>query len=159
MNKKTKNITTGAMIAALYVILTMISHMAGMDSGVIQLRLSEALCIMPCFTYSAVWGLFVGCLLSNIFAGCVIWDIIFGSLATLIGAVGTYKLRNKRGLAVVPPILANALIVPFVLEYAYGVHGTIYYFMLTVGIGEVLSCGVLGQILYSVLYKKRKFFE
>ncbi len=158
MQSNTKNITSGAMIASLYVILTMLSRVVGMDSGALQLRLSEALCVLPCFTVSAVWGLFVGCLISNIFAGAVVWDIVLGSLATLLGAVGSYKLRSFGRLALLPPIAANTLVLPFVLSYAYGVEGTIYYLIITIGISEIMSCGILGGVLYSVLNKYRRIF-
>ena len=78
--------------------------------------------------------------------GCMLLDIIFGSLATLIGAFGTYLLRDKnKWLAPLPPIIANTIIVPFVLAYVYHLEGGIPYFMLTVGIGEIISCGVLGH--------------
>ena len=158
MNTKAKKLTQAAMIAAIYVILTYVSNAFGMASGVIQVRLSEALCILPCFTAAAIPGLFVGCMLSNILTGGIIWDVIFGSLATLIGAFFTRKLRNNRLLALLPPIAANTLIVPFVLSYAYGIEGSIFYFMLTVGIGEAVSCGILGTLLYSALKKYKIFF-
>ncbi len=158
MRNNTKNITCGAMIAAMYVILTMISRTIGMDSGAIQLRLSEALCVMPCFTVSAVWGLFVGCMLSNIFAGATVWDIIFGSLATLLGAVGTYKLRDRGSPALLPPVAANTVILPFVLAYSYRAKGTVLYFMLTIGVSEVISCGILGWVLYSAMIKHKRIF-
>ncbi len=156
--KNSRQLTYGATIASLYVVLTMLSRIFGLDSGVIQVRFSEALCILPCFTPAAIFGLFAGCLLSNILAGAMIWDVIFGSLATLIGAIFTYKLRNNRFLAVLPPIISNTIIIPFVLAYAYGFEGGIPYFMLTVGIGEVISCGILGLILYSAV-KKTKIFK
>lgn len=152
-----KNLTLSATIAALYVILTGIAKLAGLDSGVIQVRFSEALCILPCFTQAAVPGLFIGCLLSNILSGGVIWDVIFGSLATLLGACGTRFFRKNRFLAVLPPILANTIIIPFVLSYAYGIPGSIPYFMLTVGIGEIISCGFLGLCLFSALKKVNIF--
>ncbi len=155
--KKSKQITYGSMIAALYVLLTMLSRLFGLDSGVIQIRFSEALCILPCFTPAAIGGLFAGCLLSNILAGAIIWDVIFGSLATLIGAVFTYKLRHNRFLATLGPIISNTVIIPFVLAYAYGFEGGIAYFMLTVGIGEVISCGVLGLMLHSAVSKSKIF--
>lgn len=151
--KNTKQLTQAAIIAALYVILTMVSRLFGLDSGVIQVRFSEALCILPCFTPAAVPGLFIGCVLSNILAGAVVWDVIFGSLATLIGAFFTAKLKTHPILATLPPILSNTLIIPFVLSYAYGFEGGIPYFMLTVGIGEILSCGILGAILYTAIKK------
>ncbi len=84
-------------------------------------------------------------------------DIIFGSLVTLIGAVGTRMLRDKSPvLAVIPPIAANMLIVPFVLRYAYGVPLPIPLMMGTVGIGETVFCGILGLLLYKALYAHRK---
>lgn len=158
MKKQSKFITQGAMTAALYILLTMLAHTVGMDSGVIQLRLSEALCVLPIFMPASVTGLFVGCLLSNILAGGIIWDVIFGSVATLIGAVGTYLFRRFPPAAIASPIIANTLIVPFVLSYAYGFEGGVPYFMLTVGTGELLSCGILGTLLYFALKKHKKFF-
>lgn len=88
-NKKVLFITQGAVIAAIYVVLTYIVSLLGLTNGVIQVRLSEALTILPVFTPAAIPGLVVGCVISNILTGAVIWDVIFGSLATLIGAVGT----------------------------------------------------------------------
>ena len=124
-------------------------------SVAIQVRISEALTILPYFTPAAVPGLFIGCLLSNFMTGAAIWDIIFGSLATLIGAIGTYLLRKWKWCAPLPPILSNTIIIPFVLTYAYGIPGGIPFFMLTVGAGEVLSCGVLGMILLFALQRYR----
>ncbi len=156
-NKKVTFLTQAAMIAALYVVLTLIAAAFGLDHYAIQLRFSEALTILPFFIPSAIPGLYVGCLLSNILTGCIVWDILIGPVATLLGAAGTYLLRKKsEWLAPLPPILANTLIVPFVLSYAYKFEGSIPYFMLTVGIGEVLSCGVLGMLLLKVLKKYRK---
>ena len=144
----------GAMIAAIYVVLTLV--FAPFSYGEVQVRISEALTILPLFAPAAIPGLFVGCLISNILGGCVLPDIIFGSLATLIGAIGTYMLRKQnKFLAPLPPIIANALIVPFVLRYAYQVPLPIPFMMLTVGIGEVISCGVLGMILHTALNKYR----
>ena len=151
----TRFLTQSGAIAAVYVLLTMLAAALGLDSGAVQLRLSEALTILPVFTPAAVPGLFIGCLLSNLLAGGVIWDVIFGSLAPLLGAVGTRLLRKNRWLACLPPILANVLIIPFVLTYAYGIPGGIPWFMFTVGVGEVLSCGLLGQLLWSTLDKHK----
>ncbi len=156
--KKTKSITQAAIIAALYVVLTFVANAMGLASGAIQIRLSEALTILPYFTPAAIPGLFVGCLLSNILVGGVIWDIIFGSLATLIGALGTYALRKFKWLAPLPPILSNTIIVPLVLIYAYGVQDALPYLMATVGIGEVISAGVLGMILLKSLEKHKDIF-
>lgn len=139
------------MIAAAYVVLTV--AFAPFSFKEIQVRISESLTILPIFTPAAVPGLAVGCLLANILGGAVAADVVFGSLATLIGAVGTRMLRDKNPvLAVIPPIIANMLIVPFVLRYAYGVPLPIPLMMGTVGIGEMISCGVLGLLLYKALY-------
>ena len=151
---KVRFMAQAAMIAAIYVVLTML--FAPFSFGEIQVRISEALTILPVFTPAAIPGVFIGCLIGNIAGGCVLPDIIFGSLATLIGAVFTYMLRNKsRFLAPVPPIVSNTIIVPFVLRFAYQVNLPIPLMMLTVGIGEVISCGVIGMILYAALSKYR----
>lgn len=147
-------ISQGAIIAALYVALTHFSNMAGLASGAVQIRLAEALTILPVFTPAAIPGLFVGCLIANLSTGCIPWDIVGGSMATLIGAVGTFLLRKHPYAAVTPPILANMIIVPFVLAYAYQFSGTIPYFMLTVGAGEVICCGLLGILLLKALQKQ-----
>ena len=150
-DKKVLFLVQGAAIAAIYVVLTVV--FAPFGFGEIQLRVSEALTILPYFTPAAIPGLFVGCIIGNTLGGAIPVDIIFGSLATLIAAVFTYLLRHRRYLAPVPPVAANALIVPFVLRYGYGVPLPIPFMMLTVGIGEVISCGVLGMILYMALYR------
>jgi len=152
--KKNLLITQGALIGALYVALTMVSQSMGLASGAIQLRLSEALTVLPYFTPAAVPGLFIGCMVSNILAGCIPVDIIFGSIATLLGAVGTRMLRKTKYLAAVPPIFANTVIVPFVLRYAYGAPGTVAYFALTVFCGELISAGVFGTVLLAALDKR-----
>lgn len=154
-NKKLVFMTQAAMIAAVYVALTYV--FAPFSFGEIQVRIAEALTILPVFTPAAIPGLFIGCLIGNTLGGALIPDIIFGSLATLIGAFFTWKLRNANPfLAPVPPIIANVLVVPFVLRYAYGVLLPIPLMMLTVGIGEILSCGVLGMILYYALRKHKE---
>ena len=164
MNKKNSmlllDLTQGAMIAALYVVLTFIANLAGLASGVIQVRLSEALTILPVFTAAAVPGLAVGCVLANLLTGCAIWDVVFGSLATLIGAVGTRLLRKKSPvLAVLPPILSNIIIVPLVLQRVYGVEDAYWYLAMTVGAGEIISCGVLGLLLYRSLKNTEIFHK
>ena len=155
-NNKALFITHAAIIAALYVVLTYAASMLGLSSGVIQIRFSEAMTILPFFTPTASPGLFIGCLLANILSGAIVWDVIFGSLATLIGAVFTYLLRKKsKWLAPLPPIVSNTVIIPLVLTYAYGVPDGLPYLMLTVGIGEIISCGVLGMVLLKCLEKYR----
>ena len=151
-NKKVLFIVQAALIAAIYVALTYLSSIAGLASGTIQVRISEALCILPVFTTAAIPGLWLGCFLANMLTGGIPVDVVCGSIATLIGAFFTYQLRNKnRVLAPLPPIIANTVIVPFVLRYGYGVALPIPFMMLTVGVGEVVGGGVLGLVLYTAL--------
>ena len=141
--------TYAAVIAALYVLLTVLS--AGLASGVIQLRFAEALSILPYFTPAAIPGLFGGCILANLLTGCAPWDIAFGSLATLLGAAVAYLLRSWRFLTPIPNILSNTRIVPFVLRHVYGAEEALPFLFLTVGVGEILSSGVLGIALLLIL--------
>ena len=154
-NRKAYFITQAAVIAAVYVVLTLAINAFDLANGAIQVRISEALTILPYFTPAAIPGLFVGCLLSNFLTGAPIWDVLFGSLATLLGAAGTYMLRRQKWLAPVSPVISNVLIIPPVLHFAYGLPGGIPFFMLTVGIGEVISCGILGMLLLFLLQKYR----
>ena len=141
-------LANAGMIAALYVVLTYIANMLGLASGAIQVRLSEALTILPVFTAAAVPGLTVGCVLANLLTGCAAWDVVFGSLATLIGAIGTRLLKDRPLLAWIPPVLSNAAIVPVILIRVYGVPDAWWYLVLTVGAGEIIACGVLGLLLW-----------
>ena len=154
MKKKTANITRIAVITAAYTALTCAFAFAA--SGVIQVRVSEALCILPYFTPYAIPGVTLGCLLSNVITGAMTFDVIFGTTATFIGAVGSYLLRKWKWLVPIPPIAANVLIVPQVLKLVYGVPEAVPFLMLTVGIGEVISVGVLGMLLLFSLEKHRK---
>ncbi len=150
-SKKLVFICQAAVIAALYVVLTYV--FSAFASGVIQVRVSEALTILPAFTPAAIPGLVIGCLLSNTLTGCVLLDIIFGSVATLIGALGSYALRRHTWLVPIPPIVSNMIIVPFVLRYAYGATDAFPFMIATVGAGEIISCYLLGMILYGALKK------
>ncbi len=153
-NKPIYYVTYGAAIAAVYIVLTMV--FAPISFGPVQFRISEILCVLPFFTPAAVPGLFVGCLLSNILCGAAGLDIIFGSLATLIGAAGSLYLgKVNKWLVCLPPILANTIIIPWVLRYAYGSPDLIPVAMVTVGIGEVLAIGVLGNMLLLTLERYR----
>ena len=145
----------GAANAAIYVALTM--SFSAISFGPVQFRISEALCILPFFTPAAIPGLFIGCFLSNLLCGAAVMDVVFGSIATLIGAVGSYCLRHNKWLVCVPPILANAFIVPWVLRYAYGSTDLIPVAMVTVGIGEILAIGVLGNLLLVTLDRYKQF--
>jgi len=150
-SKKLVFICQAAVIAALYVVLTYV--FSAVASGVIQVRVSEALTILPAFTPAAIPGLVIGCLLSNTLTGCVLLDIIFGSVATLIGALGSYALRRHTWLVPIPPIVSNMIIVPFVLRFAYGATDAFPFMIATVGAGEIISCYLLGMILYGALKK------
>ena len=160
-NKNVTFMVQAAIIAALYVVLTFVANALGLASHTIQVRFSEALCILPFFTPAAIPGLWIGCLIANLATGAVNWDIIFESIATLLGAIGTYLLRRHKFLCTLPPVIANMIIVPFILVYGYGiprvylknVDVTIIFNAMTVGIGEVISVCVLGSILLNVLNK------
>ena len=164
MKKKSNimSLVTAAMIAALYVVLSFAIRLLGLDSGAIQVRVSEALTILPYFTPAAIPGLTIGCLLFNLLSGAAILDVIFGTLATLVGAVGSRfigkaakKVAWIKYLVAVPPILANAFIVPWILKTAYGLSDAYWYLVVTVGIGEIISCGVLGMMLMTALMPLR----
>lgn len=144
---KTKNVVTAGVIASLYVVLTLISAAMGLSGNVIQLRLSEALTVLPYFTVAAIPGLFIGCLIANILTGAIAIDVIFGSIATLIGAICSYLLRKYKYLVCIPPVLANMTIIPFVLKYAYHLDDGFWYMVATVGIGEAVCCCILGNLL------------
>ena len=165
MKKTTANrqhllrICTAGLIAALYTVLTVLVGSFGLASGAVQLRVSEALCVLPFFTFAAVPGLTVGCLLSNLILGCLWQDVLFGTLATLIGALGAYWLRRYAWLVPLPTVLANTVIVPLVLAYAYHVEDGLGFLMLTVGLGEVLSAYMLGLVFLAALRRNRSFLK
>lgn len=154
MDKKLKFMTQAAAIAAIYAVLTIILGPLGSD--IIQVRISEALTILPFFTPAAIPGLFVGCVLSNFVTGAGPWDIVLGSLATLIAAFLTYKMPRKY-LAPLPPVIVNALVVGVTLGYVY--NAPYWFSILTVGAGELISCYVIGYPLLLLLgkYKNRLF--
>ncbi len=160
MNEKRRSarlIAQGAIIAALYVVLTLI--FAPISFGPLQLRIAEALTILPLFTPAAIPGLFVGCVLANLLGGAIVWDVVFGSLATLIGAALGYVLRKNRWLVPIPAIAANALIIPFVLRYGYGIaEDPLPLLALYIAAGEVLGCGVLGELPATVLLRRKQIF-
>ncbi len=157
--KKTLYLCQGAIIAAMYVILTYISALMGLSSGVIQVRISEALCIMPIFLPAAIPGLTIGCLIANLLTGSIALDVIFGTLATFIGALGTYALRKRKYIYLLPPILSNMIIVPLVLKFAYKLPDAYLFIVATVGVGEVISIGIFGYILKLALEKNKAAFK
>ena len=143
-------VTEASMIAALYVVLNVVFGAFG--SGAIQLRVAEALTIMPLFTTAAIPGLFVGCLVGNLLVGNILPDVIFGSLATLIGAIGSYFIGKKKPfLAPLAPTISNAVIIPLILKFGYALPLPIPYMMLTVGVGELISAGLFGNVLFIAL--------
>ena len=158
--KATLYLTRGALIAAAYTCLSYVS--SPLQFAFFQFRLSEALCVLAIFLPEAIPALFIGCILANYISGCVIYDIIFGSLATLIGAVGARlmaKLPHKlMWLTTLPTILANTIIVPFVIIFAYGAEQSYPFLAFTVFVGEAVTAGILGSLLYYRL-KKYKIFS
>ena len=160
-NKKALHLTQAALVGAMYFALTWVSNTFGLASYAVQLRLSESLCVLPYFFPAATPGLFVGCLLANLSMNAVIWDMLFGSLATLIGAFIASKLKNK-WLVPIPTVLANTVIVPFVVLFCYtpGVKSVGVYATITAGVfaGEVLSAYVLGMVLLLALDKHKGIF-
>ena len=153
-------ITQAGLIAALYTVLTLFIGAFGLANGAIQFRVSEALCVLPFFTSAAIPGLTVGCLISNLMTGCLWQDVLFGTLATLLGAIGASLLRRIPWLIPLPTVLSNTLIIPYVLAYAYHFEGGVAYFMLTVGIGEVLSAYLCGMaLLFAIKPYGHKIFR
>lgn len=160
---KKGNVKTGALaalIGALYCAVTLLSVPFGLAIGPFEIRLSETLVCLPIFTPAAVPGLTLGCLLANLLAGGHILDIIFGTLATLLGALGTRLFRSRPAPALACPILANTLIVPPILYFAYGFQSSGFLFLLiTFFVGETLSAGVLGYFLQKALRPFQSYFQ
>ena len=151
MNKRTLYITQAAVIAAIYTVLVFVFQFSSF--GPIQFRIAEALTILPYFTPAAIPGVTIGCLLSNLLFKPDILDVIFGSLATLIAAFLSYHLRENKFFVPIPPILVNAIIIPWVLKNTYLDAGPIRLLMLSVGAGQLISAGILGMILLFALDK------
>lgn len=157
MNKKIRFITNAGLIAAAYALICLVLKPISMSF--IQVRVAEAMCVLPYFTVSAIPGLTIGCLLGNLLSGATLPDIIFGSIATLLGAVGSRLLRRRKYLVAVPPIAFNSVIIPLVLRFSYGEAQPFGLMCLTVGIGEIIACGILGTALLLLLdkYHFKKF--
>ncbi|MBE0067937.1 QueT transporter family protein [Thermoanaerobacterium thermosaccharolyticum] len=160
MNKKTKKIVYGALIAALYAVMTI--ALAPISYGQIQVRVAEALTVLPFFSSYSILGLFVGCIIANMVGGNGVFDIVFGSLATLISAVITYyigksNLKYKRYLAPLPPVLINAVIIGIELNVVFKLP--LVASMLWVGLGEMVACYVLGLPLLLYIDKNEKIKE
>ncbi|MCR4633781.1 MAG: QueT transporter family protein [Erysipelotrichaceae bacterium] len=155
--EKVHYIVMTGLIAALYAALTLV--FAPISFSAVQVRIAEALIILPMFTPAAVPGLFLGCLLGNLLSGAMILDVIFGSIATLIGAYIGYLLKDRRWLVPVPSIVSNALIIPFILRHVYGIDLPIPLLCLYIAIGEFLGSYVLGQALAQFLIPRKDFFR
>lgn len=148
--RRTRIMVEAALIAAMYAVLTI--AFAPISYGQVQLRVSEVLTILPFFTPAAIPGLFVGCIVANIYGGMGILDIVFGSLATLIAAFLTYK-APKRWLAPLPPVIVNGVVIGLVLYYAAG--APLLITMGWVALGEGLACYGLGYPLLTLLDKSK----
>ena len=153
MNHQPDVLAKAGIIGALYILLTLLSAAVGLSSGAIQLRLSEALCVLPLFTKAAVPGLTAGCFLADLLIGSDPLDILFGTAATFLGALGTQFFRANRFPALLCPVISNALILPFVLTKAYGIQKALPYLMITIGAGEALSVFLFGELLYRTVSK------
>ena len=151
---KVRYLCYAAIIAALYVALSMVSGALGLASGAIQVRISEALCVLPFFTPAAIPGVTLGCLIYNIIGSGNILDIVFGTIATFIGAVGARLLRKWKWTVSIPTIAANTIIIPFVLKYGFMLEDSIIFFIVTIFIGEFIAAGVLGTVLLLALNKR-----
>ena len=150
------SLTRGAAVAALYTVLTLLLPFA--SAGTVEIRFSEALCVLPMLMPEAIPGLAVGCLITNLLHGAVLYDVIFGTLATLLAAVLTRFLREKPLLAALMPALSNGVIVGMVLYFGYQIGFPLYVCMLSVAAGEAVVCCTLGLLLLKYL-KKTKLFS
>ena len=147
--KDTKTLARGAIIAALYAVLTLL--LQPLSYGEVQIRFSEALTLLPILMPEAVPALAVGCLLANVLGGCMLVDIVFGTLATLLAAVCTRRLRERFWLAALMPVLFNGVIVGAVVHYCYAPMIALPLCMLSVAAGEAVACLVVGPVLLRVL--------
>lgn len=150
-----RDLAQGAIIAAVYALLTI--FLAPISSGLIQCRVSEAMSVLPYFTFTAVPGLFIGCFLANLLTGAAIYDVIFGSLATLVAAFITYAMRKTvtKYLAPLPSVIVNALVVGWLLTYVYQVGVSYWVAAGYVAIGQAIACFALGLPLMSLLERFR----
>jgi uncharacterized membrane protein len=155
-----RGLALGAIIAAVYALLTI--FLAPISSGLIQCRVAEAMCVLPYFTFAAVPGLFVGCLLANLLTGAPVYDVLFGSLATLIAAYITFLMRKRvtKYLAPLPSVVINALVVGALLTYVYQVGVRYWVAVGYVAVGQAIACFALGLPLMALLGKfGDSFFE
>ncbi len=152
---KTKYLVQGAIIAAIYAGLTLL--LMPISYGVMQIRVAEALTVLPAFTPAAIPGLFLGCFIANMLGPNGVIDMLLGSTATLLAAMATYKLRNSPLLVPLPPVLANGFIIGPMLYYAYGVPVPLWACILWVALGEAIACYIIGLPLLKYMNKLKKF--
>ena len=157
MNFSTKKLVVSAVVAALYVLLGLLSSALGLAWGPVQLRLSEALCVLPCILPGSALGLTIGCVIFNLLSPYGPVDLICGSLATLVAALATAKIK-KPALASLPPVLCNALVIGAMLAwyetgFSAGFWRLFGFNALWVGLGEALSCCLLGAFLLKLVPK------
>lgn len=157
MNKKSKRMTLSAMIGAIYFICCFVEQ--SFASGAIQCRLSEGLTLLPLIFPEAILGITVGCLIFNIYTG-VLWDIIFGTLTTLLAGILTYvigRLIKNEGLKIfiggLFPVFLNALVIPVILYNGYGVNDGYFFLVLTIAIGQIIAVYGVGTLIYFPLKK------
>lgn len=157
MRIDTKRLTIASVIAAGYFALTVL--LAPISFGALQFRVSEVLCILPYFFPESAMGLFVGCLLSNLLGGFGIIDVVFGSLATLLAAVMTMKIKIK-WLACLPPVVVNGLVIGAVLAYTLNPEEFLRFYViygLQVFAGQLGVLYLLGLPLMYALPRMRFF--
>ena len=151
VSTNTRTLVRAALIAALYTVLTLL--LQPLSYGEVQIRFSEALTLLPILLPEAVPALAVGCLLANILGGCTIFDIVFGTLATLLAALCTRRLRNRFWLAALMPVLFNGVIVGAVVHYCYAPIFPLPLSMLSVAAGEAVACLIVGPLLVRVMQR------
>ena len=155
MNKNLQFIVQAAVIAAAYTALTMLFAPISFGHAIFQFRVSEALTVLPAITAASIPGLFIGCLLSNLLVGGIgPIDIIFGSLATLIAAILSRKLKNTPWLVPLPPVIINALIVGSYLNFLKLQDVSLAVSVGWVALGQFLACYFVGYPLLIVLRKR-----
>ncbi len=157
MNKDVKYLVKAGLIAAIYVVLVLVFSFSSF--GPIQFRIAEALTVLPFFTSAAIPGIFVGCLIANLLGGAIIWDVVFGSLASLLAAYISYRLRKNEWLVPIPPIVINSVVIGIMLKYAYGFGDGLLVLMGSVFMGQFVAVYILGMVLLKALKPIRNIFN
>jgi uncharacterized membrane protein len=145
----TVTLVRAAVITAVYVVLTVLLH--PISYGAVQIRVSEALTVLPVLFPEAIPALFLGCLLANLFGGLGLVDILGGSLVTLLAAIATYRLRRNITVALLPPVLFNAFLISIYLHVLFLLPYWVN--VITIGIGQAIAVYGLGLILLRYLQK------